>query len=464
MTERKGLVMDTAVYYIWLSLRCGAGSEAPSFLVSHFGTPKAIYEADDRALSAALPGRGGLAAALCDKDMETAQKVYDYCLRANVGIITLESPLYPERLRSIHAKPIVLYFKGTFPDIDKNVLISCVGTRKCSEKGARIAYELGRDLAAAGAIVVSGMALGIDTMCARGALSAGGKTVAVLGCGIDRVYPQENKELMLDIMQNGAVITEYAPGMVPNGKHFPVRNRIISGLSLGTVVVEAGRGSGALITAEHAGKQGRDVFAFPGDVDNKFYIGTNDLISDGAKMVRSAADVLREYESVWRGRIFTGNIHINNYRKGGGRETIPTPAQMTVSEYSAEAEKKKAPLGFSHGKKKENVPEVSEEEFLRAKEESEMRGIYEEVLDFSTLPIAQDAKNPQDTPDISALDEFEKTVYENINGTGTSDEIAASVAKATGAPVDTGAVLSALTSLEIEGLCESLPGGLFKKI
>jgi hypothetical protein len=137
---------------------------------------------------------------------------------------------------------------------------------------------------------------------------------------------------------------------------------------------------------------------------------------------------------------------------------------MTVSEYSAEAEKKKAPVSFFNRKKTGNIPNVSEEEFLSAKEEAERRGVYEEVLDFSTLPIAQDAKEAQDAPDISSLDEFEKTVYENINGTGTSDEIAASVAKATGAPVDTGAVLSALTSLEIEGLCESLPGGLFKKI
>jgi DNA processing protein len=450
--------MDTSVYYIWLSLRLGAGSEAPSFLLSHFGTPKAIYEADEEALSAVLPGRAGIVAALCDKDMETAKRVYDYCLRANVGIITPESPLYPERLRSIHAKPIVLYFKGTFPDVDKNVLISCVGTRKCSEKGAKIAYTLGQDLASAGAIVVSGMALGIDTMCARGALAAGGKTIAVLGCGIDRVYPQGNKDLMRDIMENGTVITEYAPGMVPNGKHFPIRNRIISGLSLGTVVVEAGRGSGALITAEHAAKQGRDVFAFPGDVDNKFYTGTNDLISDGAKMVRSASDILREYETVWRGRIFAENIHINNYRKGG--ESIPPKAPLEVHDYSDEAGKKKKPLAFLR-KREKPAPRVSDEEFLQATEAVEMRGIYEEVLDFSVLPIEQTAG---EAADISALDEFEKTVYENINGTGTSDEIAAAVAKATGAAADTAAVLSALTTLEIEGLCQSLPGGLFKKL
>jgi predicted Rossmann fold nucleotide-binding protein DprA/Smf involved in DNA uptake len=248
--------------------------------------------------------------------------------------------------------------------------------------------------------------------------------------------------------------------MVPNGKHFPVRNRIISGLSLGTVVVEAGRGSGALITAEHAGKQGRDVFAFPGDVDNKFYMGTNDLISEGAKMVRSAADVLREYENVWRGRIFAENIHINNYRKGKGGEAIPPKAPMEVQDYSAEAGKKKKPFGFLRKKETER-PRVSDEEFMLATEAVEARGVYEEVTDFSALPIAEDAKN---VPDTSALDEFEKIVYDNISGTGTSDEIAAAVAKATGKTADTGAVLSALTTLEIEGLCQSLPGGLFKKL
>lgn len=447
--------MDTEVYYIWLSLRLGAGSEAPSFLLSHFGSPKAVYEADEDALGKVIPGKRGIIAALCDKDMETAKKVYEYCRRANVGIITLESPLYPERLRSIHAKPIVLYFKGALPDVDKNVLIACVGTRKCSEKGARLAYNLGADLAAAGAIVVSGMALGIDTMCARGALSAGGRTIAVLGCGIDRVYPPENEELMKAIIANGTVITEYAPGMVPNGKHFPVRNRIISGLSLGTVVVEAGRGSGALITAEHARGQGREVFAFPGDVDNKFCKGTNDLISEGAKMVRSAADVLAEYEGVWRSRIFTQNIHINKYYTG---DTIPPKAPLGAGDYSAEAEKKKKPFALFGKKEKAKKHRVSEEELLLAHEEAEKRGAYEEVYTFPPEPEGAGGA------DAGALEGFEKTVYEHLTGTLTSDELAASIEKSTGERADTGAVLSALTMLEIEGYCASLPGGLFKKL
>ncbi len=447
--------MDSVLYYIWLSLRCGAGSEAPSFLLSHFASPKEVYEADEEALSAVLRGRGGLVAALCDKDMDVARRVYEYCQRANVGVLTLESPIYPERLRAIHAKPIVLYYKGTLPNIDENVLVACVGTRKCSEKGERLAYKLGTDLAKAGAIVVSGMALGIDAMCARGALSAGGHTIAVLGCGIDRVYPRENEELMKEIMEKGTVITEYAPGMVPNGKHFPVRNRIISGLSLGTVVVEAGRGSGALITADHAAKQGRDVFAFPGDVENKFYAGTNELISEGAKMVRGARDILAEYEGLWHKRISTANISNNKYNANNIKAEIPPEAPLEVVDYSEEAGKKKGLFG-AFRKKAEKRKGISDAELARVKEEAENREVYEEVL---VLP-EENAK--ADVPE--DLVGFEREVYMSMGDTCVCDEIAAALKKRTGEEADMGRVLGALTSLEIDGYCKSLPGGIFKKI
>lgn len=447
--------MDSVLYYIWLSLRCGAGSEAPSFLLSHFASPKEIYEADEAALSAVLRGRSGIVAALCDKDLDTARRVLEYCQRANVGILTLESAIYPERLKAIHAKPIVLYYKGVLPNIDENVLVACVGTRKCSDKGARLAYKLGAELAEAGAIVVSGMALGIDAMCARGALAAHGHTIAVLGCGIDRVYPRENEELMRSIIENGTVITEYAPGMVPNGKHFPVRNRIISGLSLGTVVVEAGRNSGALITAQHAAKQGRDVFAFPGDVDNKFYAGTNELISEGAKMVRGARDVLAEYEGLWYKRISAGNISKNKYYVGA---EIPPAAPLGVEEYSEEAGKKKGI--FPSFRKKAPQKRVSEEELARAKEEAENREVYEEIFEIPTEPVSEAVA--VGTPE--ELEGFEREVYEAIDGTCACDEIAAKLAKKTGESIDVGKVLGTLTSLEIDGYCKSLPGGLFKKI
>lgn len=440
--------MDSMLYYIWLSLRCGAGSDAASFLLSKFSSPKEIFEADKFELYDALPEREGIVKALCDKDISVAERVLEYCQRANVGVLTPESAVYPQRLRAIHAKPIVLYYKGTLPNIDEKVAIACVGTRKCSDRGARIAYKLGADLARAQAVVVSGMALGIDAMCARGALSSHGHTIAVLGCGIDIVYPRENEALMKAICENGTVMTEYAPGMPPAGKHFPVRNRIIAGLSLGTVVVEADARSGALITAEHARKQGKDVFAFPGDVESTFHSGTNELIANGAHMVRSAREVLAEYEQLWRGRIFAENIHKNRYYTGASSLTSAAPMAEL---YEEEAAKKKA---FIQRKNNHTLPRKV---FDEAMELADSRAKYEEVLDLG-IPESAIAKEVG-----AELNGMEKLVWENLNGTMSSDEIAAAIQRKTGESADVGAVLSALTSLEIEGLCKSFPGGLFGK-
>lgn len=441
---------ENLVYYIWLALKCGAGSEAPNYLLSHFDSPKDIYEADEAAISQVIPGRKGIIAALCDKDLDTPERVLEYCRRTNVGILTQESDIYPERLRTIHARPLVLYYKGCFPNIDEHVTIGCVGTRSCTDKGAKNAYALGAGLAKAGAIVVSGMALGIDTMCARGALSQGGHTIAVLGCGIDRVYPKENKDLMAAIIENGTVITEYAPGMVPNGRHFPVRNRIISGLSLGTVVVEANIGSGALITAEHARKQGRDVFAFPGDIDNACSKGTNELIAcGGAVLVRSASDVLAEYSDVWYKRIFNRNgniiknVRVTEEKKISRDVSVPQPSALGVDDYSAKGKNKK-------------VRHTEDDSIERAIEEVEKRGTFE-IPDESSVGATEQMEAPE------GLEGIDKAVYECLNGTLTADEITVAVRK-TGIEANAGAVLGSLTTLELYGYCESLPGGLFRKI
>ncbi len=444
--------MDPLLYYIWLSLRCGAGNEAASFLLSKFGSPKAIFEADRYTLCEALPEREGLAAALCDKDTSAAERVLEHCQRANIGIMTVDSPIYPQRLRAINAKPIVLYYKGTFPNIDENVAIACVGTRKCSDKGTRVAYKLGADLARAGAIVVSGMARGIDSMCARGALAEKGHTIAVLGCGIDVVYPPENEQLMKAIAQNGTVITEYAPGTPPTGKHFPIRNRIIAGLCLGTVVVEADAGSGALITADHARKQGKDVFAFPGDVESTYHSGTNELIAGGAVMVRDACDVIAEYEQLWKGRISSHKISKNKYYTGD----VPlTPAEPLAKMYEAEAAKKKR----EKNRKPERKP-------LPTK-------FYEEALEAFDTRTELEEREPEYKKQGSVsekkenisekLSETELLVYNVLLGTMSADEIAAKISRETGKNPDVGEVLGALTSLEIDGLCKSFPGGLFSK-
>ena len=214
--------MNPLVYWVWLSLRCGAGSELGTYLLNHFKSPQEIYEADEETLRSVEGIDGNILEALLDRDLTYSTQIVEYCERVNVGIMTMHSPIYPERLRSIHAKPIVLYYRGKIPDIDDNVLIACVGMRKCSELGKQTAYQLGKDLAHAGAIVVSGMALGIDAATMKGAIDAGGHTIAVLGCGIDRAYPPENKDLMETIAKTGTVITEFAPGTF---RHYGICSR-----------------------------------------------------------------------------------------------------------------------------------------------------------------------------------------------------------------------------------------------
>lgn len=186
--------------YIWLSLRCGAGSEEASRLLDVFDGAAGVYAAKREELAAVCDSTATVDS-LCDKNMSLPKKILDFCMKNDVGILTCDSEYYPSRLRSIYAKPIVLYCKGKMRDLDKNVLIACVGTRNCTEYGRTMAYKMGAELAMGGAFVVSGMALGIDAISQRGALSERGYTIAVLGSGIDVIYPPQNKSLYREIAE-----------------------------------------------------------------------------------------------------------------------------------------------------------------------------------------------------------------------------------------------------------------------
>lgn len=449
--------MNHLVYWIWLSLHCGAGSELGSYLLKHFETPKDIYEAKEEELFALDGITKEIVSALQDRDLTYPQKIAEYCERVNVGILTLDSPNYPNRLRSIYAKPILLYYRGKLPDIDDNVLIACVGTRKCSPTGMQTAYTLGMELVHGGAIVVSGMASGIDSATQKGAISAGGHTIAVLGCGIDRVYPLENRELMEKIAATGTIITEYAPGTDPLGKNFPVRNRIISGLCQGTVVVEADIKSGSLITAKYALKQGRDIFAFPGKANDPNATGTNMLIQNGASLVTCARDILLEYEALYSDKIMTDNISMANYKRKLRREeqtrilfgsgwaehsgnTEKTPDQQKQKPSRAEnASKQSHPL-----KKIRSEKEKTEETVI--------------VKDFSALQ----EKTPE--RDLSGLGEYERAVLSVMTDAMSVEEIAAALTEKIGDGVDTGGLLGALTMLELEAYIESMPGGIYRPV
>ncbi len=200
---------------------------------------------------------------------------------------------YPKNLRNIYDPPHALYVNGAFLERDE-IAVAIVGSRRASIYGIETGERLGFELAARGVTVVSGMARGIDSAAHRGALKAKGRTIAVMGSGHDDIYPPENKDLYCEIAKLGAVITEYENDMAPLARNFPQRNRIISGLSLGVVVVEAAKNSGALITANIAAEQGRTVFAIPGKVSSKTSNGTNELIKDGARLVQSVDDIMEE--------------------------------------------------------------------------------------------------------------------------------------------------------------------------
>lgn len=285
--------MSSLKYWLWLSTRRGVGVQGMHAVLDHFGTPERAFFADPEEYEL-LPS--GLGRAVQERSIAEADRVLADCDRLGIRIMTLQDADYPERLRQLDDAPCVLYLKGKLPDFDEEAAIGVVGTRQSTGYGETVARRLGFDLARGGAVVVSGMASGIDTCAVRGALQAGGTVVSVVGGGIDVPYPWENRFLYQDVAASGLLISEYPPGTENRGSHFPVRNRIISGLSLGVVVVEAREhGSGALITAERALDQNRDVFAVPGNVDAVNSRGCLRLIQQGAKPVLSAEDILVEY-------------------------------------------------------------------------------------------------------------------------------------------------------------------------
>lgn len=285
--------MDSLIYWVWLGNLPGIFSNKITALMEHFESIEEIYKAADYRN---IPGISrGDALILGSKDLSHAKEIIEKINKLGAYILTYDDIDYPDELRKIDSPPYVLYLKGEKLSWDRLFAIGVVGTRRCTAYGAKAADNLCFDLAARGITIVSGMARGIDSAAARAALRAGGKTIAVLGSGIDVIYPPENRELMEEIEKSGTVMTEYPPGSQPMAHHFPERNRIISGLSKGVLVIEAPLKSGALITANYALEAGRDLFAVPGEIFKDNSKGTNLLIKQGARIVSSAMDIIEEY-------------------------------------------------------------------------------------------------------------------------------------------------------------------------
>jgi DNA processing protein len=290
-TNNEALV-DDLLFYLGFNHVAGIGPARLDRLVAYFGDLGSAWHAStDQLRNAGLDQRTttSLVHTRQSLDLET---MYDRMTEQGIRVLTRDDPSYPGLLRQTNNPPYVLYIRGTLTDTDRWA-VAVVGTRQASIYGKDTTRTIVAGLAAAGVTVVSGLALGIDAVAHATALASGGRTLAVLGCGVDQVYPLQNRQLGLSLMQQGALISEYPPGTLPTPTNFPPRNRLISGLSLGVLVVEAAPKSGALITADFALEQGRDVFAVPGSIFSMRSGGTHQLIRDGALLVRSADDVLQ---------------------------------------------------------------------------------------------------------------------------------------------------------------------------
>lgn len=274
-------------YWLWLATRKGLSPRGMCAVLHRFSDAEQVYYAPEDAYPEKVES-------LLDKDLSEAETILSQCAEHGIRIITMQDAAYPARLRALDDAPAVLFCKGDLPDLNIPA-VAVVGTRKASVYGMTQAKRFGYGLARCGCAVISGGALGVDTQALRGAVLAGGPAIAVLGCGLDVDYPKSNRELFRQVAKVGCLISEYPPGTEPYAYHFPRRNRIISGLSLGVLVTEAPAKSGALITADHALEQGRDVFVIPANIGVRSFDGNLRLLRDGALPVGEVWDILQEY-------------------------------------------------------------------------------------------------------------------------------------------------------------------------
>ena len=281
-------------YWLWYTEKNLTASQK-RMILEYFENVETIYLADRKQLWQIEGMTEQICQELLDKDLTQARKMLRHCGRVHVQILGFYDEKYPQRLRSLYDAPAVLYYQGVLPDWNRMPVIGIVGTRKATAYGTDLTKSMSSQIATCGGMVISGGALGIDTVALQSALESGGTVVAVLAGGLDKYYPAANTSLFHKICSTGCLITEYPPGTPSNSWNFPVRNRIISGISNGLLVVEAPVKSGALISARHAMEQGRDVFAVPGNVNAPTCEGTNLLLQEGARVALSGWDVLKEY-------------------------------------------------------------------------------------------------------------------------------------------------------------------------
>ena len=433
--------MKNTSKWVWFAEHCGAGNSEMVKIFEKYGSINDVFLADfDSYIENDVSER--LAEKLSDKSLDRAYSIIQYCERSRVGILTYESEEYPKSLRSIKDPPAVLYYYGRLPDLNKHLCIAAVGTRKMSEYGMRSAYKIAYEIAASGAIVVSGMALGIDSVAASAALKAGGKTIAVLGCGIDIIYPKEHKKIYRAIAERGVIITEYPPATEPHSFNFPVRNRLISGLSQGTVVIDAAEKSGALITSKTAILQGRDIYAVPSNIDSENSSGTNSLIRDGAQAVLCGYDIIKNYAYLFRDTVSVQDLR--------GAEKRSDFDERVLAYYGVRARGARPAFeGVSAKADRERAEGLMHKEIKPTKAEAV------KSMPAESQPKA-DARGDRSKEALESLSDYERKIFEEmpLDKAVSADYFAAN-----------GEILAnamfALTTLEIKGLVSSLPGALY---
>lgn len=437
--------MDGRLKWIWLSLACGAGSRSAVNLLCSLGSPEKIYKSDRQTLAQALGDEKAPALArLVNKDLSDASAVLRRCDESGVRILTPDDEAYPRSLYQLRDAPVVLYCVGHLPRFDELCVCAVVGTRKMSDYGRKMAFDIGRGLGAGGALLVSGLALGVDGMSMAGALYAGGSTVGVLGCGIDIAYPPEHRDLMKRVLQNGAVITEYPPGTPPDRYNFPKRNRIISGLSHAVVVVEGDSRSGSLITARHALYQGRDLYAVPGRIGEPGAEGPNALIKSGARAITSALDIMQNYEFLYPHSIRMRAAEEELKKDCAPSEVTDTAARMNVFA----ADSKKYYGGGLYGGK--TVPE-------KEKKKISPKKMVERFREHEP-PAAKAAVTEAKRVDFDSLGENERRIYEALipDVPTLADDIPVK-------GMEMPELLAGLTMLELCGAVECGAGGYYMR-
>ena len=416
------------VHWIWLATRPGLNDREKVMLMEHFQDPEDLFFASAEAYRRACPLSPEGFEALQDKALGQAEAILRKCADKQIHVMTMQDAAYPHRLRNISDPPLVLYYKGRLPDFDGVPLIGVVGTRKATPYGITVAKRMGYQIAKCGGTVVSGMAFGIDGVAMQGALTAEGEVIGVLGCGADVVYPMSNRGLFADMEVRGCILSEFPPETPPYKWNFPKRNRIISGLCNGVLIVEAPQDSGALITARRALDQGRDVFVVPGNVDMPSCEGSNALLKEGAAIATCGWDVVGEYEALYPGKLsrYDKVVFMKAYP-----DEVASSQDLRDAAQAKVAQKPRKPVKTGTSTEKHD----------------------KKPIDNPAEPPYSVVDDIEHNRNLS-LTETEQTVLSAVrDGEWPVDEVIAR----SGLPA--GTVLAALTMLQIKGAVTSLPGG-----